>query len=251
MNLKQILGLPDLLDVRKVIAVQPHPDDNEVNIAGTLLALRERGCDIVYVTVTDGSAGVFGNVCDRDEIAAIREQEKQAAGNIIGVSRHIDLGFVDGGDYRVEDVTTRLVEVFREQRPDVVLSVDPWMPYEAHPDHVKVGTAVSRAALFSNNAILFKETTAGIYQVPQVALYATSYANTYMDITRHFERKLASIFAHKSQFDNETRELMKQYFAFSAREAYVQMKRDGEGFAEALKVLSYLQLHSLPSTLHS
>lgn len=30
MDIRRILGLPELLDVKKVVCVQPHPDDNEV-----------------------------------------------------------------------------------------------------------------------------------------------------------------------------------------------------------------------------
>lgn len=251
MDIKKLLHLPDLLDVKKVVAVQPHPDDNEVNIGGTLMALRDRGCEIGYVTVTDGSAGAFGSVQSRSEIVQVRAQEKKEAGDIIGVQRHVDLGLTDGSDYSTDALTTQLVGIFREEQPEVVFSVDPWMPYEAHPDHVKVGMAVSRAILFSNNAILYPETTVPIYQVPQVAYYATSYPNTFIDITTYFEKKLASIFAHKSQFDNGDWELMKQYFAFSANESYRQLKQGNDGFAEALKVLSHLQLHALPSTVYS
>ena len=54
MDIRQLLGLLDILDVKKVIAIQPHPDDNEVNIGGTLLVLRSRGCEIVYITSMDG-----------------------------------------------------------------------------------------------------------------------------------------------------------------------------------------------------
>ncbi|QSO47638.1 PIG-L deacetylase family protein [Alicyclobacillus mengziensis] len=251
MNIKALLGLPDVLNVKKVIAVQPHPDDNEVNIAGTLLELSQRGAEIVYVTVTDGRAGAWGDVQNPDEIVAVRKEEKERAGDIIGVNKHIDLGFPDGGVYSVDEVTSQLVNVFRMERPDMVFSVDPWMPYEAHPDHVKVGQAVSRAVLFSNNTIIYPNVNHEPWQVPQIAYYATSYPNTWMDITPHFERKIESIIAHKSQFDNETWSFVKLYFTQAASEAYKHISQDGTGFAEALKVLAHLELHSIPTTVFS
>ena len=38
MDIRALPGLPDLLDGRSVVCVQPPPDDNEVGAAGTLLA---------------------------------------------------------------------------------------------------------------------------------------------------------------------------------------------------------------------
>ena len=73
MNIPRILGLPDILDVKKIVCIQPHPDDNEVGAAGTLIELAERGCEIVYITVTDGGAGGLGN---SDEIVEIRKKER-------------------------------------------------------------------------------------------------------------------------------------------------------------------------------
>lgn len=251
MDIKTLLGLPNLLDVKKVIAVQPHPDDNEVNIAGTLLELSQRGAEIVYVTVTDGRAGAWGDVKNPNEIVAVRKKEKERAGKIIGVKKHIDLGFPDGGVYSVDEVTRELVDVFRREKPEVVFSVDPWMPYEAHPDHIKVGLAVSRAMLFSNNTIIYPSASHGPWQVPQIAFYATSYPNTRVDITAHFERKIESILAHKSQFDNETWSFVKLYFTEVASEAYSHISTETTGYAEALKVLAHLELHSIPTTVYS
>ncbi|WAH38386.1 PIG-L deacetylase family protein [Alicyclobacillus dauci] len=251
MNIRNVLGLPEVLDVKKVIAIQPHPDDNEVNIAGTLMELHNRGCEIVYVTVTDGRAGGWGTVQDPNQIVRVREQEKINAGKMIGVDKHIDLGFPDGGNYDIETLTKRLVEIYRQEKPDLVFTVDPWMPYEAHPDHVKVGRAASSALLFSNNPILYPIETHDVFQVPQIAFYATSYPNTWIDITANFERKMESIVAHKSQFDNETWSFVRLYFAEAASEAYLRISTETKGFAETLKVLAHMELHSVPTTLFS
>ncbi len=256
MNIQSLLGLPDVLAVKKVVAVQPHPDDIEVNIAGTLLQLHRNGCEIVFVTVTDGRAGAWGDVQDADEIVRVRETERIEAGKRLGVHKHITLGFPDGGEYSVSDVTAKLVTVFREEKPELVFSVDPWMPYEAHPDHVKVGQAVSQAVLFANNAILHPVVSAAPFQVPQIAFYATSYPNRLVELTEEdFQHKLNAILTHRSQFDNEMWPFIQQYFAVAAKEAYQAVHKDdnvsSEGYAEPLKVLSHLQLHSIPSTLYS
>jgi N,N'-diacetylchitobiose non-reducing end deacetylase len=252
MDIKSLLGLPDVLDVNKVIAIQPHPDDNEVNIAGTLLELSKRDIEIIYITVTDGRAGAFGNSVDPSELVSIRHQEKIEAGNIIGVNKHVDLGFRDGGSYSIEELTKQLVYLYRKFKPDLVFTVDPWMPYEAHPDHIKVGMAASQALIFSNNEIYYPaRENEPSYQVPQIAFYATSHPNTFIDVSSHWPQKLDSIFAHTSQFDNAKWDILKMYFEYQGRQTYALKYGNENGMAEGLKVLAAVQLHSFPSALYS
>ena len=256
-NIRQLLGLPDLLNIQTILCVQPHPDDNEVGAGGTLMELANRGARLVYVTVTDGRAGSFGLNTDPNEIVRVRREEEKQAGHLVGVAEHINLDYPDGGDYSEESVAVKLVDVFRRVRPDVVLTVDPWMPYEAHPDHIKTGRAVVKALLFSNNLILYPAATragADPFEVPQVAFYATSYPNTFVDVTRHWEKKLQAILAHKSQFDNAEWVFLSAFFEHTARETYQAWKRADDqvtGLAEAFKVLSPRQLHFVPSTIYN
>ncbi|MGO4495852.1 PIG-L family deacetylase [Paenibacillus sp. 2RAB27] len=55
----------------------PHPDDNEVGAAGTLFELAQRGCQIVYITISDGS-GSTGEV-EPEAIAAIRRLPRRCS----------------------------------------------------------------------------------------------------------------------------------------------------------------------------
>ncbi|MCF8564216.1 PIG-L family deacetylase [Alicyclobacillus tolerans] len=255
MDIRQALGLPHLLDAKRIVCVQPHPDDNEVGAAGTLIEMSKRGCEVIYVTVTDGRAGSEMQTAEPQELAHIRRQEMFRAGAIVGVTKHIELGFPDGGDYRVHQVTERLVAVLRQYAPDVVMTVDPWMPYEAHPDHIKTGKAVAAAVLFASNGVLFPMSGAPT-PIPQVAFYATSYPNTYVDITSHWDEKLESIHTHASQFDNPEWPMLSGYLAYQANEVYRSWKKDTDpedfaGYAEAFKVLATKQLHFFPSALYS
>ena len=255
LQIREMLGLHNLLSCRKILCIQPHPDDNEIGAAGTILEWGKRGAEIAYVTVTDGRAGAFGSDVDPVEMVQQRHEEKQLAGNMIGITQHYDLGFPDSGCYREEDVTKQLVGLFREYRPELVLTVDPWSPYEAHPDHLKTGRAVAKALLFCNNVIVYPRSSelpsAAPVDVPQVAFYATSYPNTFVDITSNWQRKLDAIMAHKSQFDNADWPQLSAYFEYSAQEFYRQLKHDetADGFAEAFKVLSTRQLHFFPTAI--
>lgn len=254
MDIRKVLGLPDLLDVRSVVCVQPHPDDNEVGAAGTLMALAERSCKIVFVTVTDGGAGLPTPDMTREEIVGIRRAERLNAGRLLGVTEQLELGFPDAGAYSTDEVAQRLIPILREYRPELVMTVDPWMPYEAHPDHIKTGHAVAQALLFAGNYATQRD-SGQPYSVPQVAFYATSYPNTFVDVTPYWERKLAALLAHKSQFDNAEWPLLAGFFAYQAQQVYLAGNADAPAdetrYAEAFKLLSTRQLHFFPSAIQS
>jgi len=251
-DIREALGLPDLLAVRTVVCVQPHPDDNEVGAAGTLLELVGRGCEVVYVTVTDGGAGAFGEVTERSVLVALRSQELLEAGAVVGVGRQVALGFPDGGDYTEEQVRDKLVEVFREVRPEIVMTVDPWMPYEAHPDHIKTGLAVARAAMFCDNAVLYPVSDQPLWSVSQVAFYASSHPNTFVDVSVHWQDKARAMLAHKSQFDNAQWPVLWGYLSMSAKTLFDQHLPGAasSGYAEAFKLLATRQLHFYPSAIY-
>ncbi|MEM2749657.1 MAG: PIG-L family deacetylase, partial [Candidatus Bathyarchaeia archaeon] len=44
---------------QRVLCIQPHPDDTDLAAGGLIARLVEGGCDITYVTMTDGSIGTF------------------------------------------------------------------------------------------------------------------------------------------------------------------------------------------------
>lgn len=254
MDIRKVLGLPDLLDVRSVVCVQPHPDDNEVGAAGTLLALAERSCEIIYVTVTDGRAGLPNATMTSEELVEIRRAERLKAGELLGVTEQIELGFPDAGAYSADDVAQLLIPILREHRPELVMTVDPWMPYEAHPDHIKTGYGVTQAVAFAGNYAT-QRGDGEPYSVPQVAFYATSYPNTFIDITAYWERKLAALLAHKSQFDNAEWPLLSGFLAYQAQQNFragnADALDDEARFAEAFKVLATQQLHFFPSAISS
>ncbi|RIV19653.1 PIG-L family deacetylase [Alicyclobacillaceae bacterium I2511] len=252
MDIRQLLGLPELLEVRSLVCVQPHPDDNEVGAGGTLLTLAQRGCRIVFVTVTDGRWGAEDPTVSAQDLIAVRRGERDAAGQMIGVAVQLELGFEDGGDYEERSVMEALIPILRKEKPELVMTVDPWMPYESHPDHQKTGRAVAAAVLAAGH-IQFPEAGAP-YGVPQVAFYGSSYPNTWVDVTATWETKMAAIFAHKSQFDNTEWPLLSQYFADQAAVAFRNHAPMpgvvSSGYAEAFKVLSRRQLHFFPSAVY-
>jgi LmbE family N-acetylglucosaminyl deacetylase len=269
-DVRRVLGLPDLLSVKRVVCVQPHPDDNEVGAAGTLIQLAQAGCEVVCVTVTDGRAGGAASVQEQDALVARRAAERIRAGQLCGVARQHAFTFEDAGDYEEAEVRRELIRVLRAERPDLVMTVDPWLPYEMHPDHVKTGLAAVRATVFAGNAAVMPEAGRPVL-IPQVALYATSWPNTYVDVSAVWERKKAAILAHESQFAGPEWELTWGYLDMEAQRLYQQFREQllvldrassgvsagngsaeaAPGRAEAFKVLALQQLHFFPQAVFS
>lgn len=250
MDLRALLGLKPLDDVRSALFVQPHPDDNEVGAGGTIAKLAASGCRVVTVTVTDGRCGATGPI-DPNQLARRRQQELEAACEMLGVREHIEFGFEDLGAYTEEDVVEKLVPVLLDIRPEVVVTVDPWTPYEAHPDHVKTGRAVAQCAIRLASLAVPQHPPA--YVPLMFAFYASAYANTAVDVTEHWDIKLRAIEAHASQFATPEWPALKAFFEYQSRQAAVQfLGASGDGrLVETFKVLSPRQLHFFPDAISS
>lgn len=133
------LGLPDL---RRVLVLAPHPDDETIGCGGTIARLTDQGAHVEVVVATDGEATV-GAPFPRGEIARRRRAEVVAACGRLGVTAPPwCLGLPDGELRRHGEVlASRLQEAVDRVRPEVVLT--PWL-LDRHPDHRAVTAALAR-----------------------------------------------------------------------------------------------------------
>ena len=81
-----LLTPPDIMNCTRVLCIQPHPDDNEIGMGGIIAKLAQRGCEIHYLTVTNGDMGSSDPSISPEETAAIRHQETLDAGRCLGAS---------------------------------------------------------------------------------------------------------------------------------------------------------------------
>lgn len=244
MDIKKLIPVPDLEKCKSILCIQPHPDDNETGAGGTIAKLAARGCHVTYLTVTDGRIGSTNPEMDINDMISTRRREAEAAAGILGVKDKIFLDYPDAGYINEKELTERIVKVIREVEPEFVMTVDPFLPYEAHPDHRRVGMAVAEACLFSvfPNFYSYGETSASkSWEVKGVAFYNTSYPNSFIDVTDTWNLKIESIGAHKSQFSGEMFELYKMYFGFKAQELG---GKSGFKMAEGFKVFTPMLLHA-------
>ncbi|NMP21132.1 PIG-L deacetylase family protein [Sulfobacillus harzensis] len=250
-QIRALLNLPDMLDVPSALVVEPHPDDNEVGAGGTIKKLTERGCHVVYFTATDGRAGSEDPSVTAEDMVRIRMAERQQASAILGVEGSYNLGFEDGGSWSERDLMLTLVPILRQFRPALVMTVDPWAPYESHPDHVKTGRAVAAALIYAKNGVVLKG-QGDPYEVPQIAFYGSAWPNVFVDVTETWESKLAALQAHRSQFDTPLWPMLSAYFGAEAEQLYhEQIDANRPGKAEAFKLLASMQMHFFPEAMRS
>lgn len=243
MEVKDLIKHIDLAQVKSILCVQPHPDDNEIGMGGTIKVLSQLGIKVSYCTVSKGKGG--SNTLSSKELVEIRQNELKEAGTSLGASEFYLLDLNDSHYPDEKELTTQLVEVIRSVQPDVVFTVDPYLLYEAHPTHRKTGMAVLEACLFASMKH-FPEPDASIsptvHQVQAIGFYATAHPNTYIDITQTFNDKISAIFKHKTQFDEKSSQMIKAYLDMQS----IQFgKIKGTERAEAFKLLPMILTHMM------
>lgn len=244
MDLKDLIPTPKLLEARNVLVIFPHPDDAELTSGGTVALLTARGAKVTYCCATDGSMGSFDPEMTRQCVADIRKKEQEEAGRILGVKDIHWLDFPDGFLPDVETVRPKIVRVIRRVRPDFIITLDPWLTYEAHPDHRKTAMAAVEAALYAAFPLAYPDDAKeGLspHSVKGIALAVSSHPNTVIDITETWDRKMAACLCHRSQFPEH---VWKNVFApvLTAKSAEIGRKI-GAAYAEDFKVMTTTHLH--------
>lgn len=241
------LSRPDLSGAKTILAVQPHYDDNDIPAGGTLAALAGNGAVLYYLTVTDDLVGVVDQSLSDEEMAARLKDDQRRAGEIIGVAGHYWLGNPDAGQYDYFAVRRDIIKHIRMLRPDFLFTCDPWLPYEAHHDHILAGRAAAEAAILYNFTRIQTDPQIDAqfepYDLTGVVFYGTAHANTIFDITPTREKKHRAIDSYRAQFTVEDMQMLHLFLDFKERGCAA-----GESFShgEPLKVLRPLYLHGMP-----
>src|ERR1700742_5107349 len=69
-------------NVPRVLAIHAHPDDIELQCAGTLIRLKQQGCAISLATMTPGDCG--SAELSSDEVAIVRRNEAPPSADLLG-----------------------------------------------------------------------------------------------------------------------------------------------------------------------
>ena len=183
------------------LAIGAHPDDIDFGAGGTLAKWSAAGTVVHGVVCTDGSKGTWDAAADLDALIAQREREQRAALAHLGArGRVVFLGRTDGELANDPSTRAELVRVLRSERPQVVLTHDPWKRYRLHPDHRAAGFLVCDAIVAARDPHFLPELGLAPHRPEVLLLWEADQIMHVEDITTSLPAKLDALGAHLSQY---------------------------------------------------
>ena len=190
------------LDFERVMVIFAHPDDAEVQCAGTIALWVEAGEKITYVVLTKGDKGTEDPSMAGEVLTKVRQEEQLKAASELGVEKVL---FLPNNDGELEVNLERrkiLTRIIREHQPEVLITHDPWMRYQLHPDHRASGTLALDAVISARDPLYFSEQIQeGLNpcRVKRALLFASDQPDFWVDIGGTIERKISALAHHRSQ----------------------------------------------------
>jgi LmbE family N-acetylglucosaminyl deacetylase len=182
-----------------------HADDTEFFAGATVAKLVSEGYAVTEVIATDNSRGSF-ELDSETLVRQSREIEARRAAAVLGKQELVFLGYPDGFLCETPHTTLReqFIRVVRKVRPRVVMTFDPWAPFEPHPDHRAVAMAAVEAIGFAHLPLFHPEHRRdGLapHLVAQRYFFAKvpAQANHVVDVTGFIDKKIEALCAHDSQ----------------------------------------------------
>lgn len=232
-----------------VLAIGCHPDDIEINCAGTLVKCVERGDKVTVCHVANGDLG--HEIIMPDELRLVRAAEAKKAGSLAG----IEVVTCDIGDVLVYEGSKAqrdlVVDVIRSTQPDFIIT---HAPSDYMPDHVAVSRLVFDAAFAASvphyeTAVPGKAAVTPIYYMDNLA--GVNFIPTeYVDVSDCIDKKLEMLECHESQLkwmrdhDNiDFAEFVKTCARYRGLQCGVQY---AEGFTQCLAWPKILPKRLLP-----
>lgn len=175
-----------------------HPDDAELACSGTIVAHVAAGRSCGIIDLTKGEMGTRGSV-------ELRMAEAEKSSEILGLTVRENLGFGDVKFLNDWDHQIEVIKMIRKYQPEIILAN---AIRDRHPDHGK-GAELLEQAFFKTGLARIETELDGVRQEPYRPKHLYHYIqNDYiepsfiMDISAHWDKKISSIMAFKSQFYN-------------------------------------------------
>jgi len=235
----------------RALIITAHPDDAEFIAGGTIAKMCDLGWDVTIAVATSGDKGTRDANLRPQELAAMREAEQRAAGDVFGLHRCIFLGYPDGFLVEGPELRGHVVKLIRTLKPDVVVTWDGFRAGFNHTDHRVVGRVV-RDALYpaAHDPHYYAEMTrAGIgpWRSAELLLAASDDADYHVDISAYLERKVDAILCHTSQIEGN-RDAMLKGMRERAKKDKDRRKRTGYDFSESFKRIEFRRPAGAPGT---
>ena len=179
-----------------ILVFAAHPDDAELACSGTILKHIALGRTVAIVDLTKGELGTRGT-------AEIRAQESAASTKILGIKARANAGFEDGFFESDKAHCLELIQYIRFYQPEIVLCN---AISDRHPDHGKASELASRACFLSGLIkieTIWESVAQQAWRPKNIYHYIQDRAvqpDFVVDISAHWNKKMESILAFRSQF---------------------------------------------------
>lgn len=179
-----------------ILAFAAHPDDVELSCGGTIAKYTSLGKKVGIVDFTQGQMGTRGT-------PELRLKEAEKASAILQLAIRENLGFEDV--FFTNDMAhrTKVVEMIRKYRPEIILANS---PEDRHPDHPRAAEVV-KSAVFLGGLKKFETTHEGMVQDPWKPRTLYHYIQSTMlkpdfveDVSDSWEQRREAFMAYSSQF---------------------------------------------------
>jgi LmbE family N-acetylglucosaminyl deacetylase len=190
---------------KRVLVITAHADDAEFFAGGTLSRWASEGAIIEEIITTNNERGSF-ELASTELAKQSREIEARNAAKVLGKQEIYFLEYPDGflGDTPINELRAIYMRHIRRFKPDIMMTFDPWAPFESHPDHRQVGMAAVEAVGFAHLPLYHPEHFEnGIkpHQTPTRYYFAKDpeRCDTVVDISEYVTKKVDALCAHDSQ----------------------------------------------------
>lgn len=113
----------------RLLVIGAHPDDCAIKAGGIAAKYVRAGCDVTFLSVTNGDAG--HHEMDRAKLAARRKRETEAVAETLDIEYDV-FNIHDGALEPTLPTRQKLIRYVRRVNPDLVLGP---RPNDYHPDH--------------------------------------------------------------------------------------------------------------------
>lgn len=235
---------------KKLLVVGAHAADFVWRAAGSIALTTAQGGSATVVALSYGERGESGNLWKEpgqtvENVKRIRHEQAAAAAVVVGATfRCLDLG-----DYPLNITDTALeqiVDLFREEAPDVVLTHTPVDPF--NPDHPVAFQVVQKARLLASGAGVasaFKRIDPPAWYLfePHQPELCAFVPDTFVDITPVMDQKIEAMGLMEAQ------SYLKDYYTeLASRRGNHARRISGKKevqYAEALQRMVPLVVNSL------
>ena len=189
---------------KTVLAVGAHPDDIEFVMSGTLFLLKDRGYEVHYLNVANGSCG--SATLDARAIARIRRKEAMAAARFLGAIYHGSL-CNDIEVFYEKRLLAKIGAIVRRIAPDIILT---HCPTDYMEDHANTCRLTVTAAFCRGMRNFPVEPSVLPTHRPVAVYHAQPYGNReglgrlvvpdlFVNVESVLERKTEMLAMHRSQ----------------------------------------------------